>query len=327
MDTKEKSPLHIAFCAGRNYIRYAAVTIKSIVENNRGCDIRIHILSEKLPASIRRRLNEAAAGNGDTVRLHIYEVDDTELRGLKLRHWTIYAWYRLLLPETLSAEITRVLYLDVDIVVAAGLQELFELDLTGKSIAAPFDVQSLFRYAFDRCGYEPHKKYVCAGVLLMNLDYWREHRLTRQIIDWARANHARLAYPDQDAINYICRETKIVLPFRFNVYKYYLTGDLHTRPELFDEIRDCAYRPAIIHYAGYYPWVKFCATHPMQAEWEKYNRMLRHPVRSHYVPRRWLLVKQFVWRLVHPFDERSLFRKGRRLTLEEVKRRLEAYDS
>lgn len=314
-------PIHIAFGVNNSYASYIAVTIKSIMENIPGCDIHVHVLTDRISKSNRERLEETVGGSG-RVKLRIYVVDDSLLKGLKTGTWTIYTWYRVLLPGILPKEVKRVLYLDADTLVVSDLRELFSMNMTGKSIAAPLDIQSFSDWAFERCGYEKEKKYVCAGVLLMNLEYWRRHETAKQLIDWADKNRDRIFYPDQDAVNYICRDTKILLPFRYNIFKFYLTGDLHKVPELFADIRDCAYNPAIVHYAGYYPWLKFFDTHPMQDEWERYNNMLPHPVGRACLPKRWLHVKMILWKLLH-----RPFKKQTRLTVEDVKRRLSEYDS
>ena len=321
-----QDPIHIAFCVNDRYVPYITVTIKSIVENHPHCDVDIHVLIDKISASNRQRLAEAVSGC-ERARVHVYLVNDASLSGLRTGVWTIYTWYRILLPEILPAEVKKVLYLDADTLVVTDLQELFATDMTDRSIAGSLDIQTLSSSTFERCGYDAAKKYVCAGVLLMNLDYWRRENLQQKLIDWANANYDRIAFADQDTINHICQDSKIILPLRFNVMKVYLTEDLHTQPGFFEEVKACAYHPAIVHYGGFYPWVKFFATHPMQGDWERYNKMLRRPVRSVYIPRKWFFLKVIFWHILHPFDKRSLIRKQGRMTLDEVKLRLEAYES
>ena len=310
--------IHIAFCVNDGYVPFTTVTIKSIAENNRGNDVVVHLFSDRISASSRQRLAEAVSGY-ERLSLEVHLVDDLELKGLNAGKWTVYAWYRILLPEILPAEVKKVLYLDADTLVVTDLRELFDLDLTGCSVAGALDTLTFYDETFERCGYERALKYICSGVLLINLDYWREKQITRQLIAWEKENHDRIAFADQDAINYVCRETKIVLPLRYNVFKVYLTSNLYTSAELSEEVKACACRPAIIHYANYYPWIKACATHPMQGEWEKYNRMLRHPVRSHYVPRRWRfqkIVLYRIWDLLRAFGKRP-----ERMKPEDIKRR------
>lgn len=319
--TSRTTPIHIAFGINDAYAPYISVTIKSIVENNRKNDIHIHVLTDKISKSNQRRLADAVDGC-KSAKLEIHTVDDCFLNGLKTGVWTIYIWYRVLLSNILPVEVKKVLYLDADTLVATDLRELFSIDMTDKSIAACIDVQSFDDGTFERCKYDKSKKYVCSGVLLMNLEYWRENGLADKLIDWATRHRELITFPDQDAINHVCRDSKIVLPLRFGILNVFFKYDLFYRDEYAEQLRDCVERPAIIHYAGCYPWIRFFDSHPMQYEWEKYNNMLPHPVGRVYLPKRWLHVKVILWKLLH-----HPFKKKTRLTVEDVKRRLLEYDS
>lgn len=314
-------PIHIAFCVNDSYVPYITVTIKSIMENHRNCEIGIHLLIDRISASNKKRLENTVCSRYN-VKLNIHLVNDESLRGLNTGVWTIYTWYRILLPQILPSNIKKVLYIDADTVVATDLRELFSLDMINKSIAASVDVQSFDDRAFERCGYDRSKQYVCAGILLMNLEYWRNNGLADILIDWANRNGERIAFPDQDAINYVCRDSKIVLPLRFGILSSFFNDDIFYERHYSTQLRDCIERPAIIHYAGCYPWIKFFATHPMQDYWEKYNNMLEQPVRQVYIQRKWLFFKILIWRLLH-----HPFKRQARLTIEDIKRRLAEYDS
>ena len=313
-------PLHIAFCVNDNYVSYISVTIKSIVENNQQHDIYIHVLIDKISVTDRVRLTKTIHGYNN-VKLNIHLVDDKAIKGLKTGVWTIYTWYRVLLPAILPERVKRVLYLDADTLVVTDLQELFSLDMVDKSIAASIDVQSLDNRAFDRCGYEPDKQYVCAGVLLMNLDYWRKNDLSNKLIDWAIHNHECIMFPDQDAINYICQDSKIVLPLRYGILNVFFLNDVFYQGAYAAQLRDCIDHPAIIHYAGCYPWIKVFSMHLMNAEWMKYNKMLPQRIRIEYIPRKWLFLKIIIWRIFHPF------KKLMHLTADDVRHKLIEYDS
>lgn len=309
-------PIHVALCVNNSYVPYITVTIKSIIEHNRSNEISIHIITDKISTSNRKRLDKTVCGF-DNVSMRIHLVNDDSIRGLNTGVWTVYTWYRVLLPHILPPEIRKVLYLDADTLVVTDLRELFSLDMTEKSIAASIDVQSFDDGTFERCRYDKSKKYVCAGVLLMNLEYWREKGLADKLIDWATRHRERIAFPDQDAINYVCRDSKIVLPLRFGILNVFFQNDLFYRDEYAEQLRDCIERPAIIHYAGCYPWIRFFDSHPMQDKWEKYNNMLPHPVGRVYLPKRWLYFKVILWKLLH-----HPFKKKTRLTVEDIKCRL-----
>ena len=310
------TPIHIAFCVNDGYVPYITVTIKSIAENNRNADIVIHILTDTFSVRTRKRL-EAVVGEYDNISLQIHEVDDTPLRGLKTGSYTIYTWYRILLPHILPDDTDRVLYLDADTLVLDGLEALFATDMSDSSVASVVEDRTFDDYHYDRLGYSRDKHYVCCGVLLMNLDYWRKHGLTEKIVSWAQEHNDELVYPDQDAINYICSDTKILLPLRYGIVQWFFTNDkFYDRPWL-PQLEECVENPAIVHYAYCVPWYKDVSRHLYFDLWIKYNGMLRHPVRRRYKSKGWLKLKLIVWNLVHSFEKRQY------MTAESVRAKID----
>lgn len=311
-------PIHIAFCANNDYIPYVSVAIKSILENHSKTNINIHILTNYISEEKLNIVKELFYSYQEQ-QLKIHIVDDTSLKGLK-DTWSIYTWYRVLLPQILPANIHRILYLDADVIVKDNLQDLFILNMENKAIAGTIDIETFNNITFERCGFEMEKKYICAGVMLMNLDYWREYNLTNKIIDWGRKNNDRIKFPDQDTINYLCRDNKIILPLRYGIQSAFFINDQFYQEPLSKELSDCINRPAIIHYAGCAPWIKELSTHLQTHEWIKYNQMLPNPVKRKYMTKGWNLIKMHIWNILHPF------RNSNKLTIEDVKIRLNTND-
>lgn len=308
--------MHIAFCINDAYCSYIAVTIKSIAETNSGSGgIVIHVLTDHFSKRSYSQLQKIVNGYKG-FELHIHKIDDTPLKGLETGKFTIYNWYRVLLPEILPNDIEKVLYLDADTVVTDDLSDLFSLDMTGKAIAGTLDSLSLSKEPYIRCGYDSRKLYVCSGVLLMNTTYWRKHRLTDKIIDWARLNPDRIKFADQDAINYICQDDKIVLPLRYNVVNYFFSEKDYIRSSYIKQLKECIQHPAIIHYAGWYPWIKDGPQHSMCNVWLRYNNMLNHPAKRKYQSKGWTLLKIRIWDLFHPEYERIV------VTIADIERDL-----
>lgn len=289
------SPIHIAFCVNDRYAKYLMVPIKGLLDNNR-CHVVIHVLSDYLsPKSIEKL--KILTDSYEDVELDVVFVDDSKLRGLK-DTWTIYTWYRVLLPEVLDVSVHRVLYLDADVLVTGNLEGLFQLDMTGKAIAGTIDFQSKDIATYQRCGYEMEKQYVCAGVLLMNLDYWRAHDIASLVVRWGSENNDRIQFPDQDSINYICRDAKIILPLKYNIVDGFFHHDYYYKNYTHD-LRECIDSPAIIHYAGQSPWVIELSKHLMQDEWDKYNQMLHRPVKKVYMTKGFGLLKRHLWNIIY----------------------------
>jgi lipopolysaccharide biosynthesis glycosyltransferase len=230
-------------------------------------------------------------------------MDNSRFEGLKVRRlWPICTWYRLALCDVLSKDIHRVLYLDADTVVAENLSHLFNLDMDNKSIAAVIDDYAVIGRA-TRLGYEESKGYVCSGIILMNLDYWRQHGFSEKSLDWARTHPDELSYPDQDALNVVCQDSKIILPLNYATNSHFFQHELIYCDHL-AELKACVEHPIIIHYTVK-AWIKETAQLNLFSNiWEHYNRRLRHPVRVTYESKGFLRFKIQVWRLLHPFNRR-----------------------
>ena len=311
---------HIAFCVNDTYARYITVTIKSIAENCKspnGGGVYIHVITDGI-SEINLQYLEQVVSEYKNILLKIYVVDDSSLQNLKITHsWPIQAWYRILLPDILPAEVSRVLYLDADTLVVSNIKELFAINMVDRSIAATLDVQSVFDEPYIRCCYESVKQYICSGVLLMNLEYWRANRLTETIIKWAQHNSDRLKCPDQDAINYVCRTSKIVLPLRYGILQWFFTNENFYQEPYIEQLRDCVTNPAIIHYASSVPWYYDTPKHIMYKQWFRYNKMLKSPIKCTYRTNGFVLIKMICWNLLHPFSKKS-----KQLNLKGVKSRL-----
>jgi len=306
-------PIHVAFCVNDAYSDNIRASVKGLLENNKSEKLTIHILSDYISDKNKARLLELVQPYS-FAKLEIRIVDDSILRGLK-DTWTIYTWYRVLLPEILAIDIHRVLYLDADIVVSGSIAELFSLDMTDKAIAGTIDAQSQNPETYIRCGYPASLQYVCAGIMLMNLDYWREHDTANKVIKWGRDNNDRIKFPDQDAINYICCESKILLPLKYDIVNGFFCDDYYYE-KYSAELLECIEHPAIIHYAGRAPWVIEKSNHLLQDYWEKYNNMLPLPVKRYYESKGMLLLKIWVYDLFHSK------KKDRQLRLQEVRNKL-----
>lgn len=295
-------PIHIAFCVNDDYAQYIMVTIKGLLENNNN-PIIIHVLSDYISERNVWLLNNLVSSYPFS-ELHIVIVDDSKLRGLK-DTWTIYTWYRVLLPEILEKDVHRVLYLDADVLVVGSIRELFRLDMTNKAIAGTIDFQSKDISTYLRCGYEPEKGYVCAGVLLMNLDYWREHDIADRVVRWGRDNHDRIQFPDQDSINYVCCDAKILLPLKYDIVDGFF-HHVYFYENYPQELRECVESPVIIHYAGQAPWVVELSNHLLQDEWDKYNKELERPVRKRYQSKGLLKIKVMLYRAFYSKTNKTL---------------------
>ena len=115
----------------------------------------------------------------------------------------------------LDKSIKKILYLDVDILVLKAIDELYSTDLKDKLIAAIEDYPLTERN--ERLHIPQNYSYFNAGVMLINLTLWHQHKITEQAIKILTQNNTILTQHDQDVLNMIAYDKWIRLPFKWNV--------------------------------------------------------------------------------------------------------------
>lgn len=244
---------HVSYAINEGYVDYCRVSMLSLMENNPDMEVCFHILTDNLSEKAVCRLHDLATSHKCSVR--IYEIPDQKVNHLDLNGWSKIAWYRLFLPELVDSNVSRLLYLDTDIIIAGSLDELFDTDLEDNSLAGCRDIMSYYPALYNRIGYDMKYGYICSGVLLMNLDYFRNHDLGNEILKFSTEHSERINFPDQDAINCVCHKTMKLLPLKYGILAPFFTDQefmLNHKDEVTEMIND----PRIIHYAGCAPWIK-----------------------------------------------------------------------
>ena len=89
-------------------------------------------------------------------------------------------YYRCMFSAILPEEVDKVLYLDCDIVILGDISEYWNTDMSNYSVACVEDIGSNEDERYDILKYDKSFSYFDAGVLLINLRYWREHKIDEQ---------------------------------------------------------------------------------------------------------------------------------------------------
>lgn len=268
---------HVAFCISDNYSSIVAVTLQSFVDHHTNESVFIfHIVSEAMSADNLAYLKSVIAPR-PSWQLVYHPIEKKNLAHIPTGPFTIHTWYRIFLDQLLPEEVEKVLYLDADTLIASSIDELFQIPLENVAIGAAKDQQNFIIATKQRIGLPQQHTYVCAGVLLMNLSYWRKHNIAQQILDWAIANAHRLGCPDQDAINVVLREKTVVLPAKWGIIARNFLYDAFYQTE---EAAEAYHHPCIIHYAGCAPWYyELSKIAPrFQELWYETNKRMGQPV-------------------------------------------------
>ncbi|MDD3415208.1 MAG: glycosyltransferase [Lachnospiraceae bacterium] len=176
---------------------------------------------------------------------------------LHISHINVATYYRLLLPELLKTE-EKCIYLDSDTIVKSSLYDLYKVnvdDVYAAGVLAPnyYNNPKAFEYC-QKTGIKDLKKYINAGVLVLNLYKMRQDGIAAKFMELIAT-----PFPsqDQDIINRVCYGKIKLLPFTYNVMTKYATWSIEQYGKCIqqEELIDAWNNPQIIHYADKVkPW-------------------------------------------------------------------------
>lgn len=268
--------MHLFFGIDNNFVMQCGVALTSIGENNRNLPITIHIISNELTVDNSFKLKNIASKYHYQYKLHT--IDDAILSDCPLLKGSdngkIATYFRFLIPQ-LEPNLNKALYLDSDIIVRHSLKELWDWNITDCAVGVVPGQDNNKIQHFNRLRYNRDKGYFNAGILLMNLEYWRKHNVFNRLMQYVRQEGDNLKWQDQDALNYVLQNEKTILPIRYNLQEGMLFTDdkLELDRKYFPDLKNAISDPTIIHYtSALKPWWKDC-NHPFKQEWWKYLKL------------------------------------------------------
>jgi lipopolysaccharide biosynthesis glycosyltransferase len=241
--------LHVACAAEGLYDAHSAAMLHSVTAH--AGPYRVHVTYLHGP-DFPPRSADAIGGmlDGLGASASFIEVDPERLAGLPVvTQFTSAMWYRIFLPELLP-DVERVLYLDVDTIVADSLEPLWETDLDGVYLAAVTNVflrEHLHRPA--SLGLAGPHAYFNSGVLLMNLAEMRTDGCTEALRAYAIESGPTIEWPDQDTLNVVLGTRRRALHPRWNAMnsmRFPWSGEVFGEQAVEEAIR----RPGIRHFEG-----------------------------------------------------------------------------
>ncbi|MGH7066929.1 MAG: glycosyltransferase family 8 protein [Acetobacteraceae bacterium] len=264
-------PVTILFCTNALFLQHAAVCLASLLANNRELFFEVVIVRRPTEELDEARLRRSLAQfPNHALRFREFAIPPDLLLPLNpSAHYTVDTYTRLWLEEFFPADTSRVLYLDVDIVVVGSIAPLWNVDLAG-ALLGTVDIPGSDR-GVTRLGMSSDDGYFNAGVLVIDLDQWRESRAGETVLAYVRDNPERVLY-DQDALNACFHGRRKRLDYKWNVIWPFYHDPLSLRLRR-GELETIRREAVIIHFNGSLkPWSYFC-DHPRRAEYEKFLRM------------------------------------------------------
>lgn len=250
----ESVSLNIALTFDDGFWAPAYATMRSVcLASRRRADLVFHLFHRGLSPAHRAALD--AIGTEFGAQLVDYDLTTNAafngfLAGMSYhKALTNLVYARLMLDQLMPAGISRILYLDCDMLVRAPVEELFALDLEGRAVAAVLDPHRHramlgrdFRQNGDLFSFD--MPYFNAGMLVID----RAAFAAADLPGRTRAYHeagilARTQY-DQAVLNLVFKDNWLPLDFRWNLIN----------PQPAHE----NFEPKIVHYTGpNKPWQLF----------------------------------------------------------------------
>ena len=211
------------------------------------------------------------------VTVDFCEVDLNQFSRVKLKNgFPLATAYNVLAPKYLLNNESRALYMDADMVITEDLSPLWNMELSSP-IGAVLDAHIVWMASpsmwrpWREEGLDPLTPYLNTGLILMDLDSWREERLTERTLQFLEKYD--LPCVDQDAVNLALRGKFHQLHPRYNSMPYHHLQMLRylDTVESDENIGEAITKPAVIHYHRSFfgkPWTFGC-THPGVELWRQ----------------------------------------------------------
>lgn len=243
---------NIVFTADNNYIQHLAVTLISLLQNNKEEIFKIFIFSSDITDANKNKIHSMIRPYNCEVEYILF--DKKLFEHIDAGRFSIATYYRLLMPKYLTVD--KLLYLDVDMVIDGSIKELYDTDIEEYYAAAVEDAWRDRPY-IHALGMSDDAKYFNAGVMVVNLKRWREENLFDVFLEYEKNSKIELESHDQDILNAIFNGRWKRLPLKFNQYEKKPDLDREKLLKVFtkEEILEAQKRPVIVHYiGGRKPW-------------------------------------------------------------------------
>ena len=256
-------PIVICCAADEEYVMPLATMVKSLLMNtSTHRSISLYLVDGGISEASKQRLLDS----WDTKRLTVnwLYLDTALFSDLPLwGRMKAITYYRLMMPEFLPRALHKAIWLDSDMIIRGNVAELWDIDLGDNGVLAVQDL--VIPYVSSPSGisyYEdlrmtPDTKYFNAGVMVVNLDWWRQNDVASRVFGYLRRYQNTVVFWDQEGLNAVLVGKWGELDPRWNQ-----NASVCGRPFFTVEHLDTAtYQqvvndPWVVHFAGgWKPWI------------------------------------------------------------------------
>lgn len=257
--------MNILVAVNSLFLKPLMVMLHSLFYNN-NTSITIYLMNTTLKSEEVQQLAAFIEHYGN--ELVVINIPETVGNDWPLTGWySKETYYRLLLLEYLPKTVSRILWLDADMIVNASIKKLYQIDFEDSDAVVCQSINEHPEVYLEKLGLPFDQKYFNAGMILFNLSGMRKKYSPDFLIQYLIHNVSKLQLQDQDVLN-----GAIGANCKFVDYRLY--NMMHFSNSKFDaDMLDFIFSSSsIIHYLGKLkPWnPKFhCQTYKL---WIKYAK-------------------------------------------------------
>lgn len=291
--------MHIVYSCDDNYTQHMGASIYSLLVHNTDAAIVVYVINNGISLSGKEKIEQVIK---QFPLSKIQWIDFSKWNDkLKLNmQWPISlsSYGRLFIGSMLPENVVRCLYLDCDMIICDHIDELWNWNMHGCTVAAVQDTVSC--ETKKNVGVRFSEKYFNAGLLLIDLNKWRKINAEQGCLAFIEQRDGSVTHHDQGTLNGVFHQDVAILPLKYNVMTiHYIMSCaeilmyFHEESQFYsaEEIAQAKAHPTILHYTPSFtsrPWVKTC----------------RHPLKELY----WNAVERTPWYDAKPIkDTRKLY--------------------
>ncbi|MBJ7429194.1 MAG: glycosyltransferase family 8 protein, partial [Bacteroidia bacterium] len=142
--------IHIACAADNKYTQHTVVMLTSLFENNKDNEIHLHFFSADFNTENKNIIEKTV--NKYQQKFSFYALESELFNDCYVSdHVSFATYYRIVIPNILVRQTSKILYLDTDIVVCKNLKPLWDLNIENYTIAAANEInfEGPARLGFD----------------------------------------------------------------------------------------------------------------------------------------------------------------------------------
>lgn len=261
----------IVLATDDNFVQHCCVAMTSVLSHNK--NVEFYIFTEGLTKQNEILLKEHIESFSGKIYFCI--IDSTIACKFPMPpegglHISIATYYRLFSAMVLPDTIDKIIYMDCDMIVRGSLEELWELNLDNKAMGVVYQqITPTQKLDKIRLGIDPDYGYFNAGLLLINLKYWRSNHITDRLFSFIEKNFSSIRQHDQDVLNAVLHKEVLPISYKWNYLSIFYKFQNLTFPNYVD-YHEKIENPVVVHFVSVpKPWDYGC-DNPFRSEYFSY---------------------------------------------------------